>query len=293
MTEHGRRRALIARLAPLPPALALAAAGQASARLQAQSPETRHALAAPPLAAAGQAAVPAGRVAADLTAAAVADPVARWRPFVDEASRRFGLPATWIERVMRAESGGRTALNGRPIVSPAGAMGLMQLMPATWNDLRADLRLGGDPNDPRDNILAGTAYLAALYRRFGYPGLFAAYNAGPARYAAWLAGRAPLPAETRLYLARLGVGAAPDRLFADADAAAPSRPDVGTTGSARVGGASPGEPGPTDSNRLRPLRSRLFAIDRTTSTARAGSAEGRAGALFVALSDAPSRSPED
>jgi soluble lytic murein transglycosylase-like protein len=63
------------------------------------------------------------------------DPVARWRPFIAEASRRFGVPAAWIERVMRAESGGRTTRNGRPISSPAGAMGLMQLMPATWAEL--------------------------------------------------------------------------------------------------------------------------------------------------------------
>jgi hypothetical protein len=60
--------------------------------------------------------------------------------------------------------------------------------------------LGPDPHDPRDNILAGTAYLRAMYDRFGYPGLFAAYNAGPARYAGHLASGNPLPAETRAYL---------------------------------------------------------------------------------------------
>ena len=39
--------------------------------------------------------------------------------------------------------------------------------------------LGPDPYNVRDNILAGTAYLRELYTRFGYPRLFAAYNAGP------------------------------------------------------------------------------------------------------------------
>jgi membrane-bound lytic murein transglycosylase B len=101
---------------------------------------------------------------------------------------------------MRAESGGRTRLAGRPITSHAGAMGLMQLMPGTWREMRALHGLGPDPHAPRDNILAGTAYLRAMYDRFGYPGLFGAYNAGPARYGAHLRGRR-LPAETISYMA--------------------------------------------------------------------------------------------
>lgn len=127
--------------------------------------------------------------------------VADWRGHIVAASRRFGIPVAWIERVMQAESAGRTTRNGRPIVSRAGAMGLMQLMPATWAELRAVHALGPDPHDPRDNIFAGVAYLRAMYDRFGYPGLFAAYNAGPARYADYLAGRRGLPGETRAYLA--------------------------------------------------------------------------------------------
>lgn len=149
-------------------------------------------------------------LAALLTATqARADPIARWHPFIVEASARFGVPAAWIERVMRAESGGRTHLGGRPITSPAGAMGLMQIMPGTWAELRTTHGFGPDPHDPRDNILAGAAYLRAMYDRFGYPSLFAAYNAGPARYAAYLAGRQRLPSETRAYLATVA-GAAPE-----------------------------------------------------------------------------------
>jgi soluble lytic murein transglycosylase-like protein len=130
-----------------------------------------------------------------------ADPLARWRSYIAEASARFGVPAAWIERVIRAESAGQTQFRGRPITSRAGAKGLMQLMPATWAAMRAHLGLGADPYDPRDNILAGTCYLRLMYDRFGYPGLFAAYNAGPARYADHLAGGRMLPAETRAYLA--------------------------------------------------------------------------------------------
>ena len=134
---------------------------------------------------------------------AAADPVDRWRAEIAEASARFAVPVAWIERVMRAESGGHTMLGGRPITSRAGAMGLMQLMPATWMAMRAAHGLGRNPHDPHDNILAGTAYLRAMYDRFGYPGLFAAYNAGPGRYAAHLATGRTLPIETRAYLAQV------------------------------------------------------------------------------------------
>ncbi|PZQ51794.1 MAG: lytic transglycosylase domain-containing protein [Novosphingobium pentaromativorans] len=133
--------------------------------------------------------------------------VGRWRKEIAEASARFDIPAVWIERVMAAESRGRTMRNGRPITSPAGAMGLMQVMPRTWAELRSRLGLGSDPHAPRDNILAGTAYLREMYDRFGYPGMFAAYNAGPKRYAASLASVRPLPAETRAYLVEVTVKA--------------------------------------------------------------------------------------
>src|SRR3546814_7828896 len=82
-------------------------------------------------------------------------------------------------------------------------MGLMQLMPGTWAAMRRQHGLGGDPYDPCDNILAGAAYLRAMYDRFGYPGLFAAYNAGPARYERHLRTGQALPAETRDYIAQL------------------------------------------------------------------------------------------
>lgn len=138
-----------------------------------------------------------------VAAPAEAGPVDRWAIEIEEASGRFGIPEDWIRRVMKAESGGRTVRHGRPIESRAGAMGLMQLMPATWRAMRAAHGFGPDPHDPRDNILAGTAYLRAMYDRFGYPGLFAAYNAGPARYADHLMTGRMLPVETRAYVARI------------------------------------------------------------------------------------------
>ena len=137
--------------------------------------------------------------------------VAGWQPLIDGAARRFAIPNDWIARVMAAESGGAATLGGLPIRSRAGAMGLMQLMPNTWADLRITYGLGPNPDDPADNITAGTAYLRQLYDRFGYPGLFAAYNAGPARYADYLAGRTGLPIETRVYLAKVTGSGTPVR----------------------------------------------------------------------------------
>lgn len=125
----------------------------------------------------------------------------RWRDFIAEASRRFGLPEAWIRTVMLAESGGRATLDGLPIASRAGAVGLMQVMPDTYQEMRRAHGLGTDPHDPRNNILAGTAYLRAMYDRYGYPGLFAAYNVGPGRYDDHLEHGRPLSAETRAYLA--------------------------------------------------------------------------------------------
>jgi soluble lytic murein transglycosylase-like protein len=136
---------------------------------------------------------------------AAADPVDRWSDEIAEASLRFGVPADWVRRVMKVESGGRRTLGGRLITSGAGAMGLMQLMPGTWLEMRAAHGLGPDPYDPHDNIQAGAAYLRRLYDRFGYPGLFAAYNAGPGRYGEYLARARRLPAETLAYVAALGV----------------------------------------------------------------------------------------
>lgn len=118
---------------------------------------------------------------------------------IAEASHRFGIPAAWIIAVMRAESAGDVSA-----ISSAGAMGLMQVMPDTWAELRIRHRLGHDPYDPRDNILAGAAYLREMWDRYGNVGaMLAAYNAGPGRYDEYRLADRPLPAETRAYVASL------------------------------------------------------------------------------------------
>jgi hypothetical protein len=123
---------------------------------------------------------------------------AAYSAHVAEASHRFRIPEAWIRAVMQVESAGQTGA-----VSTAGAMGLMQIMPDTWADLRVRYRLGRDPFDPRDNILGGAAHLREMYDRFGSPGFLAAYNAGPERYRQHIADGRPLPRETRIYVAKL------------------------------------------------------------------------------------------
>jgi cell division septation protein DedD len=127
-----------------------------------------------------------------------------WGPFIREASARFDMPDTWIRSLMRVESGGKEYQNGQLITSNAGAMGLMQVMPGTYDELRDRYNLGDDPFDPHDNIIAGVAYMREMYELYGSPGFLAAYNAGPARLDDYLSNVRPLPDETRHYVAMIG-----------------------------------------------------------------------------------------
>ena len=106
----------------------------------------------------------AGRVS-PLTHKASSETLHPFAAFVTEASRRFGVPEHWIRAVMHIESGAKQRAR-----SSKGAMGLMQIMPKTWTELRARHGLGADPYDPHDNILAGTAYIRELNNRYGAPG---------------------------------------------------------------------------------------------------------------------------
>lgn len=142
-------------------------------------------------------------------------PPRNYEPHITEASRRFRLPRNWIRVVLAVESAG-----DERAVSRKGAIGLMQIMPKTWLELRARYRLGSDPYDPHDNIIAGSAYIRELLDRYGSPGWIAAYNAGPARYEASLKG-GRLSRETRDYLAAIAsaIGSGDT-----AKAASPARP---------------------------------------------------------------------
>ncbi|GAP25579.1 murein transglycosylase [Gluconobacter frateurii NBRC 101659] len=128
-----------------------------------------------------------------------------WGPYIEEASARFDVPGQWIRAVMQQESGGHLFdHNGNFITSTPGAMGLLQLMPPTYDDMRQQYGLGDDPFDPHDNILAGTAYLRQMYDIYGSPGFLAAYNDGPGSLDSYLRRGRPLPRETRRYVASIG-----------------------------------------------------------------------------------------
>ena len=144
-----------------------------------------------------------------------------WGPYIVEAAEKYDVPQRWIREVMRQESGGRMYQNGALITSGPGAMGLMQVMPGTYDELRGRYPdLGSDAYDPHDNIMAGTAYIRELYDIYGAPGFLAAYNAGPGRLDDYLTRGRNLPNETRRYVAAIGPRIAND---------APSRTSPGAT----------------------------------------------------------------
>ena len=136
---------------------------------------------------------------------------AAYRSAIEAAAVRYGLSPAFLDAVARAESG-----YNPDAVSPAGAIGLMQLMPAT---ARA---LGVDPRDPRQNILGGAAYLRLLLDRFDgdIDKTLAGYNAGPGaveRHAG-----VPPYRETRAYVAaNLDRLAGRSLAMTDADSTAP------------------------------------------------------------------------
>jgi hypothetical protein len=94
-------------------------------------------------------------------------------------------------------------MNGQLTVSPAGAMGLMQLEPETYQEMAARYSLGPDPFNPYNNIMAGTAYIHEMYVVYGSPGFLAAYNAGPGRLDSYMNGHRSLPHETTNYVAMI------------------------------------------------------------------------------------------
>lgn len=120
---------------------------------------------------------------------------AKYEPIIEEHSSRHSLRADLVRAVIQVESGFNPWAR-----SPKGAMGLMQLMPATARELGVD-----DPYDPYENIRGGTAYLRRLLDRYdGNEELaLAAYNAGSNAVDRY--GRVVPPyRETREYVRKVG-----------------------------------------------------------------------------------------
>ena len=204
-----------------------------------------------------------------------------WDPLVEEAALRFGIPPEWVRGVMRIESGGRARLDGRPITSLAGAMGLMQVMPATFAELSKRYGLGGDPYEPRANILAGAAYLREMYDRFGSAHFLAAYNAGPGRVEDYLRSGGALPYETQRYVATLA-----PRLIGSCSDNGPVSPaemhDLTSPEAVRDAAALPFQPQPATQRSSEPAS--LFFTARAPSSTRDRHGIAQPGdGLFVRL----------
>ncbi|MFG1464249.1 transglycosylase SLT domain-containing protein [Xanthobacter sp. DSM 24535] len=154
---------------------------------------------------------------------------------IEDAARAEALPAPFLTRLIWRESSFRSH-----VVSSKGAQGIAQFMPGT-----AAERGLKNPFDPEAALPAAARLLADLHRRFGNLGLAAAaYNAGPARVDAFLAGRSGLPSETRLYV-RLITGRTAEDWAAQKPGEAPAAqgfPEEGTTCLAVVASLRAGAP---------------------------------------------------
>ena len=148
----------------------------------------------PAMARAGAYAPPATVGSAD-----VSPGVSAWSDHIDSAAKAYNLNPNILRAVMSQESGGKPS-----VVSPKGARGLMQIMPGTFQD-----RLAENPtlfskgiDDPGTNVMAGAAELRSHLNRYNgdLRKALGAYNAGPARMDAVLAGTAGLPGETQAYI---------------------------------------------------------------------------------------------
>lgn len=109
--------------------------------------------------------------------------------YLDQRADQYGIPRSVARAVMQQESGGNPNA-----ISPAGAIGLMQLMPGTARELRVN------PNDPYQNIDGGLRYLAQNAEKYGLTGALAAYNGGPGRWEKTGGDLSLMPAETQNYV---------------------------------------------------------------------------------------------
>lgn len=130
-----------------------------------------------------------------ITTSSATDPLAS---AIRDAAQRFEIPAIWIRAVIEVASGGEARAT-----TSQGAIGLMQIPPETWAELRARYHLGNDPYAPDDNIMAGAALLRELHDRYGAEGFLAAYIAGPRRYDDHLKTGRPLSPEVQIRVAHL------------------------------------------------------------------------------------------
>lgn len=116
-------------------------------------------------------------------------------PLLADAERRYHIPTDLLARMAYQESRFRDDIADGSTISPAGAVGLMQMMPQFFP---------GPLTNPSFAVETAAQYLVQLYRQFGSWQLAAAaYNWGPGNVQKYLAGTAHMPQETSNYVAQV------------------------------------------------------------------------------------------
>lgn len=154
---------------------------------------------------------------------------------LDAAAAKHGLPREIARAVAWVESRGNAAA-----VSPKGAIGVMQLMPATAEALGVT-----NPRDAAANIDAGVRYLAQLVKKFGEPDGLAAYNWGPGRVSRAAKSGERIPGQVQTYVTRVQARAQDERLLIERE----QQPEGSRTA------VTPLPPRPKPQSGLRPPRS--------------------------------------
>jgi hypothetical protein len=152
-------------------------------------------------------------------------------------------------------------------------MGLMQLMPETWANMRAKLALGPDPYDPHDNVIAGVAFLRQMYDEFGPEGFLAAYNEGPGRYLAQRRAGLPPLRTTQAYVAaiasKIGLPGGSTALSSQQiSLPAPQQPTIFVALGNTVSTDRPAVDGTPPARAPAPAASALFAVSRPADPSR-------------------------
>lgn len=124
----------------------------------------------------------------------------QWVPVINAAEMQYGIPTDLLARMAYQESHFRPSIIDGTTASPAGALGILQLMPQYFNTVQRPIPFS--TQDTADQINQAAGQLLGLMNHFNDWGLaVAAYNDGQGNVDKYVAGTRPLPAETSTYVA--------------------------------------------------------------------------------------------